>query len=383
MFELMNTEEPLNASIKVIGIGGGGGNAVRNMLESGIDGVEFLCANTDAQALQGTGATTLLQLGNALTNGLGAGANPEVGRKSALEDRETIKELIKDTDMLFITAGMGGGTGTGAAPVVAEIAKELDILTVAVVTKPFPFEGTKRMRLAEEGIVELRKYVDSLITIPNEKLLTSLDKNITLLNAFKAANDVLLSAVQGISDLITHSGLINVDFADVKAVMSGMGVSMMGTGVASGNERATEAAQAAVSSPLLDDISLKGAHGILVNITGGMDMGIHEFEEVGEIIRGFASDEAIVVVGNVIDLEMDDEIRVTLVATGLDMPDKNNVKKPVVKRREHLRTIPLEETTSRESTTPYTKKSEQTKTEKNGANYLDIPSFLRSQSNNK
>lgn len=384
MFELMDTDGSNHAKIKVIGLGGGGGNAVRNMLESGIEGVDFLCANTDAQALQGTGIETLLQLGNTLTKGLGAGANPEVGREAALEDRDTIKELLVGTDMLFITAGMGGGTGTGAAPVVAQIAKELDILTVAVVTKPFPFEGPKRMRLAEDGIVELRKSVDSLITIPNAKLLTSLDRNITLLGAFKAANDVLLSAVQGISDLITNSGLINVDFADVKAVMSGMGVSMMGTGIASGPERAKEAAEAAVSSPLLDDIDLKGAQGILVNITGGMDMGIHEFEEVGEVIRHFAADDATVVVGNVVDPEINNEIRVTLVATGLDMPAKNKATKPSASKRDHLRAVPVDKPPQENGRgTPIgTQRGSNNAddSKRRNTNYLDIPSFLRSQS---
>jgi len=317
MFELMDTEAT-NANIKVIGVGGGGGNAVKNMVDSGVEGVEFICANTDAQALDGSPVKNLIQLGNTLTKGLGAGANPGVGREAALEDRERIKELVSGTDMLFITAGMGGGTGTGAAPVVAEMAKELGVLTVAVVTKPFPFEGPKRMAAAEEGIAELAKHVDSIITIPNAKLLTSLGKNTTLLDAFKAANDVLLGAVQGIADLITRPGLINVDFADVRTVMCEMGMSMMGTGVAQGDERATKAAEAAISSPLLDDINLTGAKGILVNITAGLDMGIHEFEEVGAAVRQFAHDDATVVVGTVIDPDMSDEIRVTLVATGLE-----------------------------------------------------------------
>ncbi len=384
MFELMDTNEA-NANIKVIGVGGGGGNAVKNMVESGIEGVDFICANTDAQALQGTGVQVLMQLGNALTKGLGAGANPDVGREAALEDRETIKELIMGTDMLFITAGMGGGTGTGAAPVVAEMARELGILTVAVVTKPFPFEGPKRMAAAEAGIAELRKSVDSLITIPNEKLLTSLGKHITLLDAFKAANDVLLGAVQGIAELITRPGLINVDFADVRTVMTDKGISMMGTGVSRGEERATKAAQAAISSPLLDDVALKGAKGILVNITGGYDMGIHEFEEVGDIIREFASEEATVVVGNVVDPEMSDEIRVTLVATGLEGTD-------VVKessRDSHLRSVALEPREKMvvgsditvDSSRPgnsYSQPNQTTKS-RSGTNYLDIPAFLRNQ----
>ncbi len=317
MFEIMDNEKT-GAVIKVIGVGGGGGNAVANMVASGIEGVEYICANTDAQALKGCGVQTVLQLGQNLTKGLGAGANPDVGREAAAEDRERIKELIRGTDMLFITAGMGGGTGTGAAPVVAEIARDLGILTVAVVTRPFHLEGPRRMRSADAGIAELARHVDSLITIPNQKLLTALGKNATLLDAFKSANNVLLNAVQGIAELITRPGLINVDFADVRTVMSGMGMAVMGMGKAQGEGRAEKAAQAAVSNPLLEDICLDGAKGILVNITAGMDMGIHEFEEVGEVIRQFASDDATVVVGTVIDPDMRDEIRVTLVATGLE-----------------------------------------------------------------
>jgi len=379
MFELMDTDET-TANIRVIGVGGGGGNAVKNMLESGIEGVEYMCANTDAQALQSTGVDSLLQLGNALTKGLGAGANPEVGREAALEDRETIKELVGETDMLFITAGMGGGTGTGAAPVVAEMAKELGVLTVAVVTKPFPFEGPKRMKMAEAGIAELSKYVDSIITIPNEKLLSSLGKHITLIDAFKAANDVLLNAVQGISELITRSGMINVDFADVRTVMTGKGVSMMGTGIARGDERATKAANAAISSPLLEDVSLKGAQGILVNITGGMDMGIHEFDEVGNIIRKFASDEATVVVGNVVDPEMSDEIRVTLVATGLET--SNKVAEAPVSRREALRPVEITQQPQKMVVGSDVNPNDQTTApERSSSNYLDIPAFLRNQAN--
>ncbi|HFC92371.1 MAG TPA: cell division protein FtsZ [Leucothrix mucor] len=378
MFELMDTESK-NAIIKVIGVGGGGGNAVQNMVDSGIEGVEFICANTDAQALEGSGVNTLLQLGSALTKGLGAGADPGIGREAALEDRERIKELIAGTDMLFITAGMGGGTGTGAAPVVAEMAKELGILTVAVVTKPFLFEGPKRMSVAEAGISELAESVDSLITIPNAKLLTELGKSVTLLDAFKAANDVLLGAVQGISELITRPGLINVDFADVRTVMNEMGVSMMGQGSASGEERATKAAQAAIASPLLDDVDLKGAQGILVNITAGLDMGIMEFEEVGAAIRDFASDDAIVVVGTVIDPEMSDEIRVTLVATGLDrvaelkavpMPEKRATVTT-------LRPVELEKVAVGDGRTPGY--DDRKSSGGNGENYLDIPAFLRNQ----
>ena len=385
MFELMDTEAQ-NASIKVIGVGGGGGNAVQNMVDAGVEGVDFICANTDAQALEGSGVKSLIQLGNALTKGLGAGANPEVGREAALEDRERIKELISGTDMLFITAGMGGGTGTGAAPVVAEMARELGVLTVAVVTKPFPFEGPKRMKAAEEGIAELSRHVDSIITIPNAKLLSALGKNTTLLDAFKAANDVLLGAVQGIADLITRPGLINVDFADVRTVMSEMGMSMMGTGVASGDERATKAANAAISSPLLDDINLQGARGILVNITAGLDMGIHEFEEVGAAVREFAHDDATVVVGTVIDPEMSDEIRVTLVATGLDTPEAEIKAVPTPERaNSSLRPVEIEQPRVAvgggyaapvyDAPAPQQQRAATTTTE----NYLDIPAFLRNQ----
>lgn len=377
MFELMDTEAT-NANIKVIGVGGGGGNAVKNMVDAGVEGVEFICANTDAQALDGSPVKNLIQLGNALTKGLGAGANPEVGKEAALEDRERIKELVSGTDMLFITAGMGGGTGTGAAPVVAEMARELGVLTVAVVTKPFPFEGPKRMAMAEQGIAELGKYVDSIITIPNAKLLTSLGKNTTLLDAFKAANDVLLGAVQGIADLITRPGLINVDFADVRTVMSEMGMSMMGTGIAQGDERATKAAEAAISSPLLDDINLKGAKGILVNITAGLDMGIHEFEEVGAAVRQFAHDDATVVVGTVIDPDMSDEIRVTLVATGLDQQGAELKAVPTQpKSSSNLRQIEIEQPrmVANGGTSPTFDNSSKS----SDSSYLDIPAFLRNQ----
>ncbi len=316
MFEIMDTRTQ-NAVIKVIGVGGGGGNAVEHMVTANIEGVEFICANTDAQALGNSSARTLLQLGGSVTKGLGAGADPEVGRQAALEDRDRIAETLQGADMVFITAGMGGGTGTGGAPVVAQVAKELGALTVAVVTRPFPFEGAKRMAVAEEGIKELAQYVDSLITIPNEKLLSVLGKHITLLDAFKEANNVLLNAVQGIAELITRPGLINVDFADVRTVMSEMGMAMMGSGVATGEDRARAAAEMAVASPLLDNISLSGARGILVNVTAGLDLSIGEFESVGAIIKEFASDNATVVVGTVIDPDMSDELRVTVVATGI------------------------------------------------------------------
>ena len=316
MFELVDSIQQ-SAVIKVIGVGGGGGNAVKHMIANNVDGVEFICANTDAQALKDIDARTVLQLGNSMTKGLGAGANPEVGRQAALEDRERIAEVLRGADMVFIAAGMGGGTGTGGAPVVAEVARDLGILTVAVVTKPFPFEGRKRMAIADAGIRELQERVDSLITIPNEKLLAVLGKSPSLLDAFKAANNVLLGAVQGIADLIIRPGMINVDFADVRTVMSEMGMAMMGTGRATGENRAREAAEAAIRSPLLEDVNLQGARGILVNITAGIDLSLGEYSEVGNTIEEFASADATVVVGTVIDPEMSNELRVTVVATGL------------------------------------------------------------------
>lgn len=377
MFELVDNF-PENAVIKVIGVGGGGGNAVEYMAQANIEGVEFIAANTDAQALKNSSVRTILQLGNEVTKGLGAGANPEIGRQSALEDRERIQDALEGADMVFITAGMGGGTGTGAAPVVAEVAKELGILTVAVVTKPFPFEGRKRVAVAESGIESLSQVVDSLITIPNEKLLTVLGKDVSLLDAFKAANDVLLGAVQGIAELITRPGLINVDFADVRTVMSQMGVSMMGTGKARGDNRAREAAEAAIASPLLDDVNLSGAKGVLVNITAGMNMSISEFEAVGDAVKSFTSEDATVIVGTVIDPEMSDELRVTLVATGLgkveatetDAPKQDDVRgslsskfdKTVLVRNSAQK--PLENSDSNEQ----------------NMDYLDIPAFLRRQS---
>ena len=316
MFEMVDSATQ-SAVIKVVGVGGGGGNAVSHMVSSDVDGVEFICANTDAQALAKIASHAALHIGGELTKGLGAGANPEVGRSAAMEDREQIMATLQGADMVFITAGMGGGTGTGAAPIVAEVAKEMGILTVAVVTKPFPFEGRKRMKIAEEGIRELQDRVDSLIIIPNEKLLPVLGKNTSLIKAFSAANDVLKGAVQGIADLIIRPGMINVDFADVRTVMSEMGKAMMGTGVARGDERAREATEAAINSPLLEDIDLKGASGILVNITAGMDLSLGEFAEVGEVVEEYASDNATVVVGTVIDPDMSEELKVTVVATGL------------------------------------------------------------------
>lgn len=326
MFEPMVADDEPAAVIKVIGVGGGGGNAVEHMIAEHIEGVEFFAANTDAQALKRIKVGQTIQIGTNVTKGLGAGANPEVGRNSAEEDREIIRNAIEGADMVFIAAGMGGGTGTGAAPVVAEIAKELGILTVAVVTKPFGFEGKKRMVFAEQGIAELAKHVDSLITIPNDKLLKVLGRGVKLLDAFAAANGVLKGAVQGIAELITRPGHINVDFADVRTVMSEMGYAMMGSGKASGDNRAEEAAEMAISSPLLEDIDLSGARGVLVNVTAGLDLGLEEFETVGSTVRAFASDNATVVVGTTFDPDMSDEIRVTVVATGIGMDKRPEMK---------------------------------------------------------
>ncbi|MFT7413955.1 MAG: cell division protein FtsZ [Methylophagaceae bacterium] len=379
-FELIDTYTQ-TAVIKVIGVGGGGGNALEHMVENQIEGVDFICANTDAQALRKSSAATQLQLGTDITKGLGAGANPDVGRQAALEDRERIMEVIKGSDMVFITAGMGGGTGTGAAPIVAQVAKEMGILTVAVVTKPFPFEGNKRLKIAEAGLAELTQHVDSLITIPNEKLLAVLGREMTLLGAFKAANDVLLGAVQGIAELITREGMINVDFADVRTVMSEMGMAMMGTGQASGENRAKEAARLAVSSPLLEDVDLSGARGVLVNITGGLDMSIGEFDDVGNIIKEFASADATVVVGTVIDPEMTDEIRVTVVATGLG--GVTLAKSEAVAAAPQIEIVKKSmDINYDEPTVIRNGKPEQKKEFDNGdanMDYLDIPAFLRRQ----
>ncbi len=327
MFELLD-HAPQSAVIKVIGVGGGGGNAVGHMLVSEIDGVDFICANTDAQALQKLHDARLLHIGSTLTKGLGAGANPDIGRQAAIEDRERIADMLGGADMVFITAGMGGGTGTGAAPVVAEIAKEMGILTVAVVTKPFSFEGRRRMGVANVGIKALAEHVDSLIIVPNEKLLKVMGPSAKLTDAFKESNKVLQGAVQGIAELIIRDGMINVDFADVKTVMSEMGMAMMGTGVATGDNRAKEAAEAAIRCPLLEDIDLRGAKGILVNITAGPNLSLGEFAEVGDTIEEFASDNATVVVGTVIDPEMTDELRVTVVATGLGTADAKPLHAP-------------------------------------------------------
>ncbi|WP_111976809.1 cell division protein FtsZ [Algibacillus agarilyticus] len=386
MFDLMS-EHADEAVIKVIGVGGGGGNAVEHMVKHTIEGVEFMTANTDAQALRNSNAQTTLQIGRDVTKGLGAGANPEIGRQSAEEDREAIRTAIEGADMVFIAAGMGGGTGTGAAPVVAEVAREMGILTVAVVTKPFPFEGRKRMAYAEQGIDGLAKSVDSLITIPNDKLLKVLGKGTTLLDAFKAANDVLLGAVQGIAELITRPGLINVDFADVRTVMAEMGTAMMGTGIAKGEDRAEEAAEQAISSPLLEDVDLAGARGILVNITAGMDISIEEFETVGNAVKAFASENATVVVGAVIDPEMSEELRVTVVATGIGerKPDISLVTSsryeassaPAVTMSEGAAAVNLEAQT-RPATAPAQQPVGQP-AQQQGLDYLDVPAFLRKQ----
>jgi cell division protein FtsZ len=384
MFELMEDHNE-EAIIKVIGVGGGGGNAVEHMVSQTIEGVEFVTANTDSQALRNSSADVTLQLGADVTKGLGAGANPEIGRCAAEEDRETIKQALHGADMIFIAAGMGGGTGTGAAPVVAEIAKEMGILTVAVVTKPFPFEGKKRMNYADQGIEFLSKNVDSLITIPNEKLLKVLGPGTSLLDAFKAANNVLLGAVQGIAELITRPGLINVDFADVRTVMSEMGTAMMGSGTASGDDRAQEAADAAISSPLLEDVDLAGARGILVNITAGMDISIDEFETVGNAVKAFASENATVVVGAVIDMDMTDELRVTVVATGIGAESKPDITlvnpmpqaEPKVMGGDYTSAAPQQNMVT--ETIAMTDSNAQKVVASDLDTYLDIPAFLRKQ----
>ncbi|MBN3467886.1 cell division protein FtsZ [Pseudomonas savastanoi pv. phaseolicola] len=393
MFELVDNV-PQSPVIKVIGVGGGGGNAVNHMVKSNIEGVEFICANTDAQALKNIGARTILQLGTGVTKGLGAGANPEVGRQAALEDRERIAEVLQGTNMVFITTGMGGGTGTGAAPIIAEVAKEMGILTVAVVTRPFPFEGRKRMQIADEGIRLLSESVDSLITIPNEKLLTILGKDASLLSAFAKADDVLAGAVRGISDIIKRPGMINVDFADVRTVMSEMGMAMMGTGCASGPNRAREATEAAIRNPLLEDVNLQGARGILVNITAGPDLSLGEYSDVGSIIEAFASEHAMVKVGTVIDPDMRDELHVTVVATGLGA----KIEKPVKVIDNTLQTTqqaPAQQASRQEAPSVNYRDLDRPTVMRNQAHagataaakmnpnddldYLDIPAFLRRQ----
>ena len=375
MFELMDTYGQ-QAVIKVIGVGGGGGNAVDHMVAANIEGVEFIIANTDAQAMKRSGARTILQLGANLTKGLGAGADPAVGRQAAVEDRERIAEVLSGADMVFITAGMGGGTGTGAAPVVAQVARDLGILTVAVITKPFPFEGKKRMAVAEQGIKELGEFVDSVIMIPNEKLLSVVGKGVSLLDAFGKANEVLQGAVQGIAELITRPGLVNVDFADVRTIMAEMGQAMMGSASARGDQRGVEAARAAVSSPLLEDINISGARGILVNVTAGQDLSIGEFEEVGNTIKEFAAEDATVIVGTVIDPAMQGELRVTVVATGLGQGQKKSAPYKVIKTGTGT-------TDYEQLDTPTVIRNRRVLEPKglaeNGIDYLDIPAFLRKQ----
>nr|WP_133501223.1 cell division protein FtsZ [Lysobacter terrigena] len=405
-FELVEKMAP-NAVIKVVGVGGGGGNAVAHMVNSSVDGVEFITANTDSQAIKNCGAKLQLQLGGNVTKGLGAGANPEVGRQAALEDRDRIMDALQGADMVFITAGMGGGTGTGAAPVVAQLAKEMGILTVAVVTKPFPFEGRRRMQVALKGIEELSHHCDSLITIPNEKLITVLGRNATMIQAFRAANDVLLGAVQGIADLIVRPGLINVDFADVRTVMSEMGLAMMGTGAARGDDRAQAAAEAAIQNPLLDDVNLSGANGILVNITAGPDFTMAEFDEVGRTVEQFASEDATVVIGTVLDPDMQDEVRVTVVATGLNRnaarastfePQRRPQMQVVASKRDGTTGLPIDEVANayspnvssgvpsftsglrtRVDAAPSAPASTPAVADFGGDSYLDIPAFLRRQ----
>ena len=378
MFELVDAANQA-AVIKVIGVGGGGGNAVNHMMKAEIEGVDFICANTDAQALTASSARNVIQLGNSITHGLGAGADPDIGRQSALEDRDRIMDILEGADMVFITAGMGGGTGTGAAPVVAQVAKEMGILTVAVVTKPFSFEGRKRGEIANNGIRELSQFVDSLITVPNDRLVDVLGTDVSLLNAFEAADDVLLGAVQGIAQVITCQGLINVDFADVRTVMGEMGMAMMGSGKAQGEDRARVATEAAISSPLLEHIDLAGAKGILANITAGMDFGIGEFNEVGNIIKAVAADEATVVVGTVLNPELSGELWVTIVATGLTNPGEQLTRPQLVSTNdagvESMDYGKLERPTVMRNKAV----NDDVVPVRDDPDYLEIPAFLRRQ----
>ena len=368
-----------NASIKVVGVGGGGGNAVQHMVDIGIEGANFISVNTDKQALDKNGAGTKLVLGMEITDGLGAGADPQVGREAALEDRDKLREMLKGTDMVFVTAGMGGGTGTGAAPIVAQVAKELGVLTVAVITKPFELEGSKRMKIAQEGIKELIEEVDSLITIPNQKLLEVLGEDCSMLEAFKQANDVLAGAVRGISDIIIKPGLINVDFADVKTVMSEKGTAMMGTGTASGQDRARVAAEHAVASKLLEDISLQDAKGVLVNITAGPDLSLGEIKAVGDCISDFASEDAIIVTGTVLDDSRGNDLVVTVIATGLSS-SLQTISKPSrqVNMLNERKPLPLSDAARQMLENP-PKVEKIEKNTKDEDDYLDIPSFVRTQ----
>ncbi len=379
---------PQSAIIKVIGIGGGGGNAVEHMVQSHIEGVEFICANTDSQALQKSSAR-VMKLGESMTKGLGAGANPDIGRQAALESRDAIEDVLAGADMVFITAGMGGGTGTGGAPIIAEIARNMGILTVAVVTKPFGFEGRKRSSVAERGIQELAEHVDSLIVIPNNKLLSVLGRSARLIDGFNAANDVLLGAVRGISDLITCPGLINVDFADVRTVMSENGIAMMGTGIGHGENAAVEAAEQAIRSPLLEDIDLQGAKGMLVNITAGLDFPLGALEDVGDIVHQYASDEATIVVGTAIDPEMSDEVHVTVVATGIDragigLQTRPNLRVAGAETAKAVRPIP-ERMSADELDRPAIARRQEVHQQKKAVggdiqrDLLDVPAFLRHQ----
>ena len=379
MFELMDAHSQ-SAVIKVIGVGGGGGNAVSHMVNTGIEGVDFVCANTDAQALNTTRVKTALQIGCNITKGLGAGADPDIGRQAAMEDRDRIVEVIEGADMLFITAGMGGGTGTGAAPVVAQVAKELGILTVAVVTKPFELEGSKRMTIADHGIAELGKYVDSLITIPNEKLLAVLGSDTTLIDAFQSANEVLQGAVQGIAELITTPGTMNVDFADVRTVMSEMGMAMMGSGVSSGEGRAREAAEAAISSPLLEDVNLSGANGILVNVTSDLNLTIGEFSEIGDTIKEFAASDATVIIGSALDQSMQDEVRVTVVATGLGKNISQSSPMRIIKKDDDKSNeAPDYDTLSKPITQRNKAVGDDIEDSNSSEDLLNVPAFLRRQ----
>lgn len=380
MFELMDATGQ-SAVIKVIGIGGGGGNAVDHMLSASLEGVEFVNANTDAQALHRTGVAKILQLGENLTKGLGAGSNPDIGRQAAMEDRDKIAEILDGTDMIFITAGMGGGTGTGAAPVIAQLAREKGILTVAVVTRPFSFEGKRRNHAADQGIRELSELVDSLIIIPNEKILEVMGGRVTLLDAFATANEVLLNAVQGIAELITRPGLINVDFADVRTVMAEMGMAMMGSATVSGSERASEAVRAAISSPLLEDVDIHGAKGVLVNVSAGPDMELDEFAQIGEIISEYASEDATVVIGTVLDQEMEGNLRVTMVATGIRHPSQGVPDVRVIEggRANEPEDIDYDQPTVIRRRPRQTTASGIASNVAEKLDFLDIPAFLRRQ----
>ena len=381
MFEIIDSQ-PQEAVIKVIGVGGCGGNAVDHMIAEGVQGVEFICANTDAQALKRNQAKTLLQLGPNVTKGLGAGANPDIGRQAAIEDRERITELIEGADMLFLTAGMGGGTGTGAAPVVAEVARELGILTVAVVTKPFLFEG-KRLRVAQEGMDALARHVDSLIVIPNEKLMQVLGEDVSMLDAFKAANGVLHGAVAGIAEVINCPGLVNVDFADVRTVMSEMGMAMMGSATAIGPNRGQEAAAKAAASPLLEDVNLAGARGVLVNVTASSSLKMKEVHDVMGTIRGFTADDATVIVGTVIDENLADALRVTMVATGLGSSVNRQQVKLVHMVRNGTNSHPVLSEYGDVDTPAVIRRRERHAAVEamklSGVEELDIPAFLRRQ----